>query len=125
MTIAAHRRGLYPRDWKQISRSIRERSSGRCECPGDCGRGPMHLCEGEHNTGRCIERNGKDAVYQRGTIVLTVAHLDHDPGNNDPSNLRAMCQACHLSYDRARHALTRAETRDLRDGQTAIPVVLS
>ena len=27
--------------------------------------------------------------------LLTVAHLDHDPGNNAEDNLAALCQACH------------------------------
>ena len=33
-------------------------------------------------------------------IVLTVAHLDHQPENCDYSNLLAMCQKCHNNYDR-------------------------
>jgi 5-methylcytosine-specific restriction endonuclease McrA len=31
--------------------------------------------------------------------VLTVAHLDHQPENNSPENLRAMCQRCHNRMD--------------------------
>lgn len=34
------------------------------------------------------------------TIVLTIAHLDHDTTNNDYSNLKALCQRCHNRYDR-------------------------
>ena len=44
-------------------------------------------------------------------IVLTVAHLDHDPANNDDSNLLAMCQLCHLRYDKALHAQNASTTR--------------
>ena len=44
-------------------------------------------------------------------VVLTVAHLDHTPENCDPTNLMAMCQACHLAYDRDHHADTRRITR--------------
>lgn len=35
------------------------------------------------------------------TVVLTVAHLDHDETNHDVSDdrLKAMCQYCHLNYD--------------------------
>lgn len=32
-------------------------------------------------------------------IVLTVAHLNHDPTDNSPDNLAALCQKCHLEYD--------------------------
>jgi len=45
------------------------------------------------------------------TVVLTIAHLDHDETNfNVPLNrLAALCQRCHLRYDvkekaRRRHA---------------------
>ena len=43
-------------------------------------------------------------------IVLTVAHLDHDPANNDLDNLRALCQRCHNRHD----AKDRAKNRKLR-----------
>ena len=40
-------------------------------------------------------------------IVLTIHHLDHDPANNDPSNLRALCQRCHLMLDGPHHRINR------------------
>lgn len=30
---------------------------------------------------------------------LTIAHLDHNPGNNDPENLARLCQTHHWMYD--------------------------
>jgi hypothetical protein len=33
-------------------------------------------------------------------VVLTVAHLDQDPAGTDEERMRAMCQRCHLAYDR-------------------------
>lgn len=35
------------------------------------------------------------------TVVLTIAHLDHDETNMDiqDDRLMAMCQYCHLNYD--------------------------
>ena len=35
------------------------------------------------------------------TVVLTVAHLDHDEENHEVTDdrLRAWCQYCHLNYD--------------------------
>jgi hypothetical protein len=53
-------------------------------------------------------------------IVLTVAHLDRDPEkrNLDQSNLRPLCQSCHLAYDRkanlSRARLTRTTFKDSR-----------
>jgi 5-methylcytosine-specific restriction endonuclease McrA len=33
-------------------------------------------------------------------VVLTVAHLDHQPENcADPENMKALCQRCHNRYD--------------------------
>lgn len=48
-------------------------------------------------------------------IVLTVAHLDHDAGNDDVcvTRLRLLCQKCHLAYD----APMRRINRDRRRGQ--------
>lgn len=104
MPIRPENKGRYPADWKQISISIREqRAQGRCECEGECGRGT--------HVGRCPNVNGRPAYGTGSKVVLTVAHLDHTPENCDPANLRAMCQGCHLHYDRDHHAETRARTR--------------
>jgi tRNA(Ile)-lysidine synthase TilS/MesJ len=43
-------------------------------------------------------------------IVLTVAHLDHNLSNNDYSNLKALCQKCHLNYDKEHHSKNRRKT---------------
>lgn len=32
-------------------------------------------------------------------IVLTIAHLDQQPENNEEENLRALCQRCHVRLD--------------------------
>ena len=60
---------------------------------------------------RCEERNGQPAKWAKGKVALTVAHLDHDPSNNAESNLRALCQRCHLRYDTAHHQRNAAQTR--------------
>ena len=33
-------------------------------------------------------------------IILTVAHLDHGLSNHQDENLAALCQRCHLNFDR-------------------------
>lgn len=84
-------RDKYPRDWDQISYRIRkERALDRCECTGQCG---LH-------EGRCEARNAEPHPVTESKVVLTVAHLDQDTFNNVDSNLLAMCQRCHLTYDR-------------------------
>jgi hypothetical protein len=112
MPIRPSQRALYPRGWKALSERIRRgRANGRCECTGQCG---------AHPADRCARFNGEHTPAG-GKIVLTVAHLDHDPRNCVESNLLAMCQRCHLAYDRTEHshsaAETRAEKRQTESGQ--------
>jgi hypothetical protein len=40
-------------------------------------------------------------------VVLAAAHLDSDPTNNRPKNLRALCQRCHMLHDRPHHLAQR------------------
>ena len=80
MPIKAENRVLYPADWAEISLRIRrDRAKWRCE-----------FCGAEH--GAPHPRTGS-------IVVLTVAHLDHDPRNCDEANLAALCQRCHNRYD--------------------------
>ena len=44
-------------------------------------------------------------------IVLTIAHLDHQPENCADDNLRAWCQRHHLGYDREHHQRNAHATR--------------
>jgi hypothetical protein len=44
-------------------------------------------------------------------IVLTTAHLDHDPRNCSLDNLKAMCQKCHNAYDVDHRKGTRYQTK--------------
>jgi len=50
-------------------------------------------------------------------VVLTVAHLNHNPKDSRPSNLVAMCQRCHLHYDRELHRWSRTRTAEKAVGQ--------
>lgn len=101
MPIRESERARYPTDWPQISLAIRcDRAGWFCECLGEC----------ERHDGWCLARNAQPHPITGSKVVLTVAHLDHTPENVDPDNLRAMCQRCHLSYDRDHHAATRAAT---------------
>ena len=105
-------RSLYPPDWPAISKRIRERSGGKCECWGECGT--------KHPAKRCLAVNGRPidplaappvvGGHGRG-VVLTVAHLNHTPNDCRDENLRAMCQRCHLAYDRDLHTTNATATR--------------
>lgn len=119
MPIRAERAALYPMDWPEISARIREREGHRCKwCDVRnhewgyrdddgkfvaCGRDGF-----PHDYGRPPFWFGAHRIIE---IVLTVAHLDHNEANCDWSNLVALCQKCHLSYDAKHHARNAAETR--------------
>lgn len=106
MPISPENRARYPRDWPQISLRIRkERAGDRCECQGECGF--------DHD-GRCIERNAAPHSVTGSNVVLTVAHLDDTPENCADENLRAMCQRCHLAYDRHTHIHNLRHTHSRR-----------
>lgn len=47
-------------------------------------------------------------------VVLAAAHLDHDPTNNRPRNLRALCQRCHMINDAPEHRRRRWLTLRMR-----------
>lgn len=104
----------YHPDWKWISRQIREQAGWRCEF---CG-----LANGERGAWLKGEWFPESAVFWREPfrVVLTVAHLDHDPANNDPANLRALCQRCHNAWDVEHRKANRAETRRLARQQAPI-----
>ena len=87
-------RELYPADWEAISKRIRARAGGRCEW--------------------CNAENGRAHPVTGSLVVLTVAHLDHEPANCDERNLVALCQRCHLRYDAAHHARNAKATRRRR-----------
>lgn len=51
---------------------------------------------------------------RRVRIILTVAHLNHRPGDDRDENLKALCQWCHLNYDKLHHKETRSMRKDAR-----------
>ncbi|MET8006157.1 hypothetical protein [Nonomuraea glycinis] len=103
MPIRPENRDRYPADWPAISLAVKESAGWRCECVGECGRGT--------HEDRCPNRHRQPAYGTGSTVILTTAHLDHTPENCDRENLKAMCNGCHLHYDREHHAQTRAVTR--------------
>ena len=53
-------------------------------------------------------------------VVLTIAHMDHDVGNNADDNLKALCQRCHLVHDAKHHAKNARETRRKKRADEAL-----
>lgn len=129
MPIRPEMKRLYPppKEWRKIRAAILQRADNRCE-----------TCRVEHrelicrgigrNAGTFMREDGETfheetgestGEWWRGSeydgrfvdVVLTIAHLDHDPTNNDETNLRALCQLHHLRLDAGEHAKNAATTR--------------
>jgi hypothetical protein len=60
-----------------------------------------------------IERKVKfPALPRQVYVMLHVSHKNHQPGDDRPENLQALCQWCHFNHDQARHHETRASRKD-------------
>jgi len=81
----------YPADWKAISLRIREREGWCCKW--------------------CLAKNGEPHPITGSIVVLTVAHLKPPKSDCSDENLVALCQRCHLNYDRADHIRHARENR--------------
>lgn len=58
-----------------------------------------HRCEGSPKFPDCRAQNYKPHPDTGSKVILTIAHLDQDITNNDYTNLKALCQRCHLAHD--------------------------
>lgn len=96
MPIKPENKKLYPKNWPEVRARIRKRSGGKCEF--------------------CGAENHKPNPATGSKVVLTVAHLDHNPANCDDENLRDLCQRCHLRYDAKHHAENARKTRNAKRG---------
>lgn len=115
MPIKPENKKLYPKNWKEIRKQILLRAQNKCEFCGV----QNHSVGFRDIDGKFYERHQisdlkllTDFMNKKPfKIVLTIAHLDHDPTNNDPSNLRALCQKCHNNYDKEHRKETRQKTK--------------
>ncbi len=123
------KRNLYPKNWKDISVEIRKRADNRCEfCGVENGAKGWRDKHGEfHQFHELASVSVRDLRLMTGkpviAIVLTVAHLDHNPANCDPANLKALCQMCHLRYDLKHHQRNASHTRAVKRAGPTIPLL--
>ena len=119
--------------WKAVRDRIMKRAKNRCE---QCGK-PNHrrvwvyrsAVYGQYWT--LVKGDGQRWTYcisggtgsfklfgaqwkeaRRIRVKIGVAHLDHNPENNADENLRALCDWCHLNFDKLHHRETRAARKD-------------
>lgn len=125
MPIRPENKGLYPANWKEVVAAIRERSLDRCEA---CGVINLHYIErnrtnlmwryvdaprvcfsietyARHYVVSEVKEGWKPPIR----VILTVAHLNHDPTDNRPENLRHWCQLHHNQHDAAHRAEGRKQ----------------
>lgn len=86
-------RDLYPANWPQIARRVKEAAGWVCQACGKQCRKP-----GE--------------PFRSHVWTLTVAHVDGVPGHVDLNNLRALCAPCHIRLDARLHAEHARQTRN-------------
>lgn len=140
MPIRRENRHRYPPDWPTIRAAILDRARHRCElCAApnhallltrrlyldkrkrtwltqwwDEDRGHWRDAHGHRTTcPTAIEH----AALRFVRVVLTIAHLDHQPENCAPENLAALCQRCHLAHDHPLHQAHARETRRRKRAQ--------
>lgn len=108
MPIRKAMRSLYPKNWADIRAQVLERSGFCCE---RCG--IPNNAYGYRDAKGCFhELSGPDSInppsgVKTFVVQLTVAHLDHDPRNNELSNLEALCCQCHNRHDAPVRAANR------------------
>ena len=99
----------YPENWHEFSRFIRfERADNRCE--------------------KCFAENHQPHPITGSKVILTVAHLDAigDICQCERElkmkcavrgHVAALCQRCHLIYDKERHKFNRRRSRAIERDQ--------
>jgi 5-methylcytosine-specific restriction endonuclease McrA len=117
-------RDRYPSNWDDIALEVKESANWTCS---DCGRTCRKPGEAlQEFIDRIVGGNWRDNGELTWEIAehpqrwtLTVGHLDQNPANNDPSNLKALCSGCHLKFDAPfRHANAHAKRE--RKGQLTL-----
>lgn len=138
MPIKPENSHRYPKDWPAISRAARERAGWKCQHEGCTARqysiGIWHRPGGGAH--QWAEQYEPQATYAEArqvaadawwevqhlggdkltVIVLTVAHLNHQPEDCRPENLAALCQRHHLAYDHDHHRANAQATRRAKAG---------
>ena len=135
MPISKSNRALYPKGWPTVREAILKRAGHRCEwdhcgarnysvgwwvrtVAGDWCWAPAWGQNDNPRTYTQARQRAAELYFERSeegakpiVIVLTIAHLDHDPTHGDPERLAAYCQRHHLAYDHEHHMANAQRTR--------------
>lgn len=130
MPIKPENRALYPppRERRKIRDEVLLRAGNSCEFCGAPNRelilrdraGKWHLYTDAQNMNSDEGLRLFSDEARPVQIVLTIAHLNHEPQENgEPGNrpnLAALCQRCHLRHDAKLHSSNARKTRNSKKG---------
>ena len=100
----------YPEDWKDLALKLKKKAKWKCQqCKKPCRRRGESVADFEKRLSskwkpllseklEDYERTGV-LQYKPKRFLLTVAHLDQNPSNIAPKNLKVLCAPCHLRFD--------------------------
>jgi hypothetical protein len=109
---------LYPENWLSDIRPLILRRAGAIPEKGI--EAKCEWCGVQNHT---VASRSTEAQPNPTWVVLTIAHLDQDIEHNDPDNLAALCQKCHLLWDRPWHLINAGLTRDRHKNQPLLPTI--
>jgi len=117
-------RARYPDDWEAIALRIKHEANWCCQqCQRPCRQPSESLADflkrvkqwrQQRDSSGVASPTPRPAKFEEAPrrYLLTVAHLDQQPSNQDPDNLKALCTVCHLQFDskfRAKQKQLKAE----------------
>jgi hypothetical protein len=116
-------RKLYPPNWEAIALQIKEAANWQCqECGKPCRKPKVDWLD---FVNWLLKEGYLDWYYQSADYIssdesgewgykerpqrftLTVAHLNHQPEDCRPENLKALCAPCHVRYDTSQMPLKK------------------
>jgi 5-methylcytosine-specific restriction endonuclease McrA len=115
----------YPSDWKAIALQVKQDAGWICQhCSKPCRKPKELVADFEKRLGadwqpQLTEKladyeNTGVLKYKPKRFLLTVAHLDQEPSNIAPENLKALCAPCHLRFDVKYRGYNRRRLRERR-----------
>lgn len=111
-------RSRYPKNWEEIAFEVKSEADWECqECGRPC-RQPGE--EWGYFAAEASSMGWADDLNHPQRFTLTVAHLNQDPSDNDPTNLKALCAPCHLRHDAPFREANSMAKRE-RAGQLPLP----
>lgn len=122
MPIHKDLKSLYPDNWDEISAGIKAEQDHKCAECGVPDRIFIFRFSQEADSWRNVD-DIKANEFPAGApvyIILTTAHIDQNPANNNRNNLKALCQMCHNRLDGPHRAHRRRIRHDKEVGQKSL-----